>query len=89
MSSYAQGLYERFRDEERKIGRAEGIEIGKAEGIEIGRAIGIEIGKRQVIEQEKLSMASKLYQHGLPLSLIAEATDLSIETIANQLNQNS
>jgi hypothetical protein len=58
MASYAQGMYAKFRDEERNIGKTEGIKIGKAEGIEIG------------IEKEKLSTVCKLYQLGLPLSLI-------------------
>jgi predicted transposase YdaD len=73
MSSYAQGLYERFRDEERKIGKAIGIEIGKSKGI----------------QQEKLSTVRKLYQLGLPLSLIIEATGLSLETVNITLGLNS
>jgi predicted transposase YdaD len=72
-SSYAQGLYERFRDEERKIGKAIGIEIGKSKGI----------------QQEKLSTIRKLYQLGLPLSLIIEATGLSLETVNITLGLNS
>jgi predicted transposase/invertase (TIGR01784 family) len=73
MCSYAEGMYAKFRDEERNIGKTEGIEIGKVEGI----------------QQEKLSTVRKLYQLGLPLSLIVEATGLSLETINITLGLNS
>jgi hypothetical protein len=97
MCSYAEGMYAKFRDEERnigktegiKIGKTEGIKIGKTEGIKIGKTEGIEIGKAEGIQQEKLSTVRKLYQLGLPLSLIVEATGLSLETINITLGLNS
>jgi predicted transposase/invertase (TIGR01784 family) len=89
MCSYAEGMYAKFRDEERNIGKTEGIKIGKTEGIKIGKTEGIEIGKAEGIQQEKLSTVRKLYQLGLPLSLIVEATGLSLETINITLGLNS
>ena len=52
-------------DTAKRDGIAEGIEIGKAEGIELGKAEG------------KRSMARKMIDEGLPLSLISKITGLT------------
>ncbi|MEE3481344.1 MAG: Rpn family recombination-promoting nuclease/putative transposase [Lachnospiraceae bacterium] len=69
-------------DEEREIGKAEGIEIGtekgKAEGIEIGTEKGIKIGKSEMIQNAVAA--------GKSVEQIADALGLSVKEV-QQLSQ--
>ncbi|WP_026364375.1 Rpn family recombination-promoting nuclease/putative transposase [Brachyspira innocens] len=60
-------------DEERKLGREEGIK----EGIEQG----IEKGKEEGIKETQISMAKNMKNKNIDISLISELTGLSIEEI--------
>jgi predicted transposase/invertase (TIGR01784 family) len=69
-------------DEGREMGRAEGIQLGlkkgKKEGLVEGKKEGLVEGKNQ----EKLLIARKLLQTGIPLSEVAEITGLSVEQLS-------
>lgn len=59
-------------------GRAKGMAEGRAEGIAEGRAEGIAKGRAE----EKLAIARKMKEMGLPISQIADATGLSPEELS-------
>jgi predicted transposase/invertase (TIGR01784 family) len=54
---------------------------GMAEGLQEGRQQGIEEGREEGIYKQKLTMARKQKQRGVPIEEIAELNDLSIEEI--------
>ena len=56
-------------EEERRLGKEEGIKEGKEEGIKEGK------------EQEKYSLARNMKNKNMDLNLISELTGLSIEKI--------
>ncbi|MCG8341040.1 MAG: Rpn family recombination-promoting nuclease/putative transposase [Cytophagales bacterium] len=63
-------------------GREEGIEIGKEKGREEGRAEGIEVGKEKGRREGVLETAKNLIKQGVSLDVIAQATGLSPEELA-------
>ena len=69
--------YESGIADAREEGRQAGLKKGKEEGMQAGLKKGKEEGKYQ----EKVSIAKKLKQEGLPLEQIAKITELAIEKI--------
>jgi predicted transposase/invertase (TIGR01784 family) len=61
-------------------GHEEGLAEGMEKGIEKGREEGLTQGRAQ-LDAEKLAIARKLREAGLPSSVIAQSTVLSIDTI--------
>ncbi|PCG20780.1 Rpn family recombination-promoting nuclease/putative transposase [Brachyspira sp. G79] len=72
-------------DEERRLGKEEGIKEGIEQGIEKGIEQGIEKGIEQGIEkgieQEKYSLAKNMKKENIDISVISKVTGLSIEEI--------
>lgn len=62
-------------------GMAEGLQEGIQQGIKEGREEGREEGIQEGIYKQKLTMARKQKQRGVPIEEIAELNDLSIEEI--------
>jgi predicted transposase/invertase (TIGR01784 family) len=60
----------------------EGREMGRAEGIQLGLKKGKKEGLVEGKNQEKLLIARKLLQKGIPLSEVAEITGLSVEQLS-------
>jgi len=58
------------------------IRYAADEGREMGRAEGIQLGLKKGKNQEKLLIARKLLQTGIPLSEVAEITGLSVEQLS-------
>ena len=63
--------------------RTEGREEGRREGREEGRKEGREEGRKEGMDIEKRQIASNMKQMGLPAGVIAKATGLGEEEIAN------
>ena len=64
-------------DEERKLGREEGIKEGIEQGIEKGKEEGIKEG----IKETQISMAKNMKNDKVDLNTISKYTGLSIEEI--------
>jgi len=58
-----------------------GIKIGQEEGIKIGEEKGIKIGEEKGKEEEKLKMAIKLKNEGVPLEIISKTTEIPLSKI--------
>ena len=76
-------------EEGMKAGRAQGMQEGRAQGMQEGRTQGMQEGRTQGMQEGELNKARKIalvmLQKGLEVSLISEATGLSVAEI-EQLN---
>ena len=72
-----------IHDEASALGtaRREGIEIGRQEGIALGKQEGITLGRQEGSQAEKFNFAKKLLRIGMPISEIADLTELPLSTI--------
>jgi predicted transposase/invertase (TIGR01784 family) len=61
----------------------EGVKVGEEKGIKIGEEKGIKIGEKQ----GKAKIITKMYQNGMGIDAIAEATDLSEDKVKQLLRQ--
>jgi len=61
--------------------RLEGWEEGREEGLEEGLEKGMEKGLKEGREEERLAIARKLLNTGMPVENVAQITELSHETI--------
>ena len=66
-------------------GRAEGMAAGRAEGMAAGRAEGMAEGIEQGKLDSTLTIARKMLSSGMSVEVIAQLTDLSIDTIKGLL----
>ena len=64
-------------DEERRLGKEEGIK----EGIEQGIEQGIKVGKEEGIKENQILTAKNMKDKNMDINLISELTGLSIEEI--------
>ena len=65
----------------RREGIQEGIVLGKQEGIALGKQEGITLGRQEGSQAEKFNFAKKLLRIGMPISEIADLTELPLSTI--------
>ncbi len=65
---------------------AMGRDIGDSEGEARGKALGIEEGKTLGIEEAKHDMVIRLYNQGVKLDIIANASNLSEEKVKEIIN---
>ena len=64
-------------DEERRLGREEGIKEGMEQGIEKGKEEGIKEG----IKETQIFMAKNMKKENIDINIISKVTGLSIEKI--------
>lgn len=79
-SQEAQEMYQ-LTEQEKAIFTQIGIEKGIEKGIETGIETGIERG----IEKEKIEVAKRLFQLNMDVSIIKEATGLTLEQLESIL----
>jgi len=88
---YYQGSLKKMRDDYNSIqyalttGRREGIEQGRAEGLTEGRIEGLAEGRTEGLTEgrqtEKIEIAQKLLEQGIPMDAIIQATGLTHEEL--------
>ena len=61
--------------------RINSINYARQEGREEGREEGLKEGERKGREEERLSNAVNFLRAGVPAETVANATDLSLETV--------
>ena len=80
-TEYNEKAYGKTRYDE---GYDEGVQAGIVQGIEQGLEQGLEQGK----QDEKIEMILRMIAKSVPIELIAEYTETSIQEIANLIEKN-
>lgn len=83
MAQPFQDLYEDFKQKGVEEGRKEGLEKGRQEGRQKGR----QEGRQEGLEKGKIEVARKMLLKNIDIDVIAEITELPVETI-NKLKDN-
>ena len=70
-------------EEERRLGREEGIKEGREEGIKEGREEGIKEGREEGIKENQIAIARGMKKDNIDVNSISKYTGLTIEEIKN------
>ena len=70
-------------EEERRLGREEGIKEGREEGIKEGREEGIKEGREEGIKENQIAIARGMKKDNIDVNSISKYTGLTIEEIEN------
>src|SRR5699024_807220 len=76
---------ERYGDEKKAEGKAEGLAEGKAEGLAEGKIEGLAEGEAKGTMKAKQEMTYKLVDRRIPLETISEIVEISVEVIKKWL----